>query len=344
MLAALLHEMDLQQNYLKNQTVQSIYLGGGTPSLLNVSEISSLIGKARSVFKVAENIECTLEANPDDISAEKVAELKEAGINRLSIGIQSFHPDDLLFMNRGHDVAQAKKCIQTAIESGITNLSADLIFGFPLLTDAKWKDNIDTLLQYPVQHISCYAMTIEPRTALHAMIAKNKLPAPDDDGAGRQYEYLIHRLMEAGYEHYEISNFARKGYRARHNSSYWKNEPYLGIGPSAHSYNGTERKWNISNNAQYIHKIMQDEIPCETERLTRSEKINEMIMVSLRTSDGLPLPTFWPMLADEEVNNFKQKMNAFIASGMLIIGEDEHLRLTDKGKLFADGIAADFFI
>lgn len=343
MLAALLHEMDLQQNYLKNQTVQSIYFGGGTPSLLNVSEINSLIEKARSVFKVAENIECTLEANPDDISAEKVAELKEAGINRLSIGIQSFHSEDLLFMNRGHDAAQAKKCIQTAIESGITNLSADLIFGFPLLTDEKWKHNIDTLLQYPVQHLSCYAMTIEPRTALHAMIAKNKLPAPDDDASGRQYEYLIQRLMEAGYEHYEISNFAKKGYRAQHNSSYWKNAPYLGIGPSAHSYNGTARQWNISNNAQYIKKIMQHEIPCETEHLKRTEKINEKIMVSLRTSDGLPLPAFFEMLNEKEQQIFNHKMNEFVDGQMLTIGDDECLRLSPKGKLFADGIAADLF-
>jgi oxygen-independent coproporphyrinogen-3 oxidase len=246
-------------------------------------------------------------------------------------------------MNRGHDAAQAKKCIQTAIECGITNLSADLIFGFPLLTDEKWKTNIDTLLQYPVQHISCYAMTIEPRTALHSMIAKKKLQAPDDEAAGRQYEYLIQRLMEAGYEHYEISNFAKNGYRAQHNSSYWKNAPYLGIGPSAHSYNGTARQWNISNNAQYIKKILQHEIPCETEHLNRTERINEKIMVSLRTSDGLPLPAFFETLNEKEQQIFNHKMNEFVDEQMLTIGDDECLRLSPKGKLFADGIAADLF-
>ena len=343
MLDSLLHEIEFQKDFFEDKKIESIYFGGGTPSILAASEVADLLNKIRKTFNVSENIECTLEANPDDITSDKIREWQSAGINRLSIGIQSFYDEDLQYMNRSHDAAQAEKCIQFALENGMNNFSVDLIFGYPLLTNEKWKSNIEKILQYPIPHVSCYGMTVEPKTALANMIAKNKLQALDDETGAAQYTYLMNRLMEAGYEHYEISNFAKKGFEAKHNSSYWKNEPYLGIGPSAHSYDGNARRWNVANNAIYMDQISKNIIPCEEEILTRNEKINERIMISLRTSKGLHLNDFKNMLNESENNILSEKLAEFIKEGMIILAEDSY-KLTQKGKLFADGIASELFV
>lgn len=343
MMESLLHEIALQKNFLGNKTIESIYIGGGTPSLLSSRETEALIHQVKSNFAVASEIECTLEANPDDISAEKIRELVSIGVNRLSIGIQSFYEEDLQYMNRGHNAEQAERCIQLAIENGIPNFSIDLIFGYPLLADEKWHNNIEKVLKYAIPHISCYAMTVEPKTALASMISKNKLPPLDDETGARQYEYLMNTLMQNGYEHYEISNFAKEGMEAKHNSSYWKDEPYLGIGPSAHSYNGISRQWNVANNILYIKQITDGIIPCEIEILSETERINERIMISLRTSKGLDLVKFNLMLDEDKKAIFTHKITNYIRKNLLKIDQEKYLRLTQQGKLFADGIAGELF-
>jgi oxygen-independent coproporphyrinogen-3 oxidase len=343
MTQCLLHEINLQKDFLGDETVESIYFGGGTPSILPESAIQQLIDQVRKVFKVADTIECTLEANPDDITALKIKSYAAMGINRLSIGIQSFFDDDLQFMNRAHDRLQAFECIRLAKENGISNISADLIFGFPLLTDEKWKQNIDNMLQLNIPHISCYAMTVEPKTALASMIKKQKTKPLDDEVSARQYEYLMQRLMHAGYAHYEISNFALPGFEAKHNSSYWNDSSYLGIGPSAHSYNKQTRRWNVANNALYIAQIQKNILPYEEEILSSTDKINELIMVSIRQSRGLDLSLLSAKLNQSALKQFMNKVNKWQNQQMLFIHNDHMICLTTKGKLFADGIASDLF-
>lgn len=339
----LLLEIQLQKNYLQGETVDSIYFGGGTPSILSGQEIALLMQRIKSTFAVAATIECTLEANPDDLNADKITAFKEAGINRFSLGIQSFFDDDLQYMNRSHDAAQAERCIQLLVENSITNFSVDLIFGFPLLSDEKWKMNIERMLSYPIPHISCYAMTVEPKTALASMIAKNKLPKLDEKQSAEQYIILMEALAKAGYEHYEISNFAMPGLRAKHNSSYWKNQKYLGIGPSAHSYNRSSRQWNVSNNAQYIKQISQGLVPSEMEILSIEDQMNERIMISLRTIEGLHLSEFEQWVGDANFKIFKDKLQRFLREETLQMDREHTLRLTQNGKLYADGIAAALF-
>ncbi len=341
---SILHELELQKNYLGDEVISSIYFGGGTPSLLAGSEIASILQKIHSIFKVAELVECTLEANPDDLVEEKLQAFVAAGINRLSIGMQSFFDEDLIYMNRSHDAIQAEKCIQLAQENGITNFSIDLIFGFPLLSDEKWKQNIEKVIQYDIPHVSCYGMTVEPKTALASMIAKNKVPVLDDEQSARQYEYLMEALVAAGYEHYEISNFSKKGYESKHNSSYWQDQPYLGIGPSAHSYNGISRQWNVANNAKYIKSISVGVLPIESELLSRNNKLNERILVSLRTSDGVNMRKLMEVLDENEVKSFSATAEKFVLQGLLLREPNSNLRLTQSGKLFADHIASELFI
>ena len=343
MAQCLLHEITLQKDFFGDEIIESIYFGGGTPSILPASDIMQLINQIKKVFKVSETIECTLEANPDDITASKIKTYAAMGINRLSIGIQSFFEEDLQFMNRAHNSLQAIECIRLAKENGISNISADLIFGYPLLTDQKWKENIDKMLQLQIPHISCYAMTVEPKTALASMIKKQKTKPLDDEVSARQYEYLIQRLMQAGYAHYEISNFALPGYEAKHNSSYWNDSLYLGIGPSAHSYNKYSRRWNVANNALYIAQIKKDKLPYEEEILSNTDKINELIMVSIRQSKGLDLTLLSTKLNQEELKQFIYKINKWQKQQMLFMYNEHTICLTDKGKLFADGIASDLF-
>ncbi len=338
---ALISEIDLQKKYLKKENIETIYFGGGTPSLLETGELQSLIHKIRSVFRVSTTEEITLEANPDDITEEKLVGWKEIGINRLSIGVQSFFDEDLRWMNRAHDSKLAVNSLELAVRH-FENITIDLIYGTPQLTNEKWKHNVDTAIALNIPHLSCYALTVEPKTPLHKMIDQHKSEDINPDKQSEQFLLLMQWLEEAGYEHYEISNFAKPGQRSRHNSSYWRGRKYLGIGPSAHSFNGTSRQWNISNNTLYTDSIDQNIIPFEAENLTPVQRLNEYIMTALRTMEGISLEFLSSRFGiTEEV--MMKKAKKFIDAG-LIQTINNSLVITREGKLLADGIAADLFI
>ena len=338
MLAALLKETELQKDYLGNELVETIYFGGGTPSLLQIEDLRLQIEKLKQTYSVSDDAEITLEANPDDINEEKLVGWNEIGINRLSIGVQSFFEEDLLWMNRAHNSQQAIDNLQLAIKQ-FENITIDLIYGHPLLTNEKWKQNVEKVIALNIPHISCYALTVEPKTPLSKMIKEKKKEDVQQEKQAEQFLLLMQWLEDDGYEHYEISNFAKPGFRSRHNSSYWQGKKYLGLGPSAHSFNGDNRQWNISNNNIYLESFEKNKIPFEVEMLTASQKVNEYIMTSLRTIEGLNLDKL-PGPVSHELRAAGKK---FIESGKLILQENK-LILTKEGKLFADGIAAELFI
>jgi len=341
MIHAICREADLRHQYI-NESVRTIYFGGGTPSLLTIYDLRFMIDCLKNLFEIDKDAEITIEANPDDITEEKLDAWKVIGINRLSIGVQSFFQEDLEWMNRVHSAEQALRCVQIAQQAGFVNITIDLIYGMPSLPNDRWKQNIDTALSLNIPHLSCYALTIEPKTALEKMIASKKAENVDLDKQSFQFELLMKWMEEAGYEHYEISNFAKSGYRSKHNSSYWQGKHYLGLGPSAHSFNGNTRQWNIANNSLYIKSVEQNIIPCEIEELTIEQQLNEYIMTSLRTMEGLSLTAVSKNWSNEAVEKIMLRSKKFIQR-KVIFEEDDHLILTKKGKLFADGIAADLF-
>jgi oxygen-independent coproporphyrinogen-3 oxidase len=334
LLTALLKETELQKGYLENEAIETIYFGGGTPSLLTISDLRFQIDKMKKTFNILDNSEITLEANPDDITEEKLTGWKAIGINRLSIGVQSFFEEDLLWMNRAHNSQQAIDNLQLAIKQ-FDNITLDLIYGHPLLTNDKWKQNVEKVIALNIPHISCYALTVEPKTPLSKMIKEKKKEDVQQEKQAEQFLLLMQWLEDACYEHYEISNFAKPGFQSRHNSSYWQGKKYLGLGPSAHSFNDQSRQWNISNNNIYIESLEKNKIPFEKEMLTPSQRINEYIMTSLRTAEGLDLER-----VQGELRVLSQK---FIDEGKMILKENK-LILTKEGKLFADGIAAELFV
>ncbi len=336
---ALLKEIKLRKDFLLDQSIATIYFGGGTPSLLEISELSDILQSIKNHFKVEENAEITLEANPDDIRADKVQQWVSLGVNRLSIGIQSFFEEDLQWMNRLHNAEQARNCIRIAQENGITNLTIDLIYGTPGLTDEKWQQNLQTVKELGVQHVSCYALTVEPKTALDNMIARGKKEDIDPEQQAAQFMQLMEWSERNGFEHYEISNFAQAGYRSRHNSAYWSGSHYLGLGPSAHSFNGSGRQWNISNNALYIKSIEAGVVPIEEETLTESQRTNEYIMTSLRTMEGLHLPKIKKEFHESIVRSAQRYL-----ADQKMIQQGDRLILTKEGRLYADGIASDLFV
>jgi oxygen-independent coproporphyrinogen-3 oxidase len=337
LVAALLKEMELQQEYFGKETVNTIYFGGGTPSLLQMADLSLQIEKIRSIFKVDENAEITIETNPDDIDEEKLIAWKKIGINRLSIGVQSFFNEELQWMNRAHNAEQALANLQLA-KKHFDNITIDLIYGTPLLTNEKWKQNIERAIQWDIPHISCYALTVEPKTPLQKMIKLGTSQDVNPDKQSEQFLLLMQWLEDAGYEHYEISNFAKPGFRSQHNSSYWKGKKYLGLGPSAHSFDGNSRQWNISNNTIYIESIEKGFIPFEKEELSPAQKMNEYIMISLRTMEGLDLEK----IEIKERDKLFKIAGRYIEQG-LMKRENNFLTLTKQGKLLADGIAASLF-
>jgi len=339
----LLKEIDLRSDYLAGESVDTIYIGGGTPSLLSETELSSLLERIHQRFTVHPLAECTLEANPDDLDKKKISEIKRSGVNRLSIGIQSFFDEDLLYMNRSHNGQEAANCIANIQEGGIDNFSIDLIFGYPLLTNEKWEQNIQKALSFNVPHLSCYAMTVEPKTALASFIANQKALPMNQEQSAFQFEYLMKILEGNGYEHYEISNYAKPGKRAIHNSNYWKGVSYLGLGPSAHSFNGESRQWNVANNAQYIKALSENRIPFEQEILTTNQKLNERILTTLRTSEGLSYTYVVNQLLKDELEEWTRHISNFEHEGM-IVKLDDQIILTKKGKLFADHIAGELFV
>jgi oxygen-independent coproporphyrinogen-3 oxidase len=343
LVAALLQEMKLRHLYLQGQPVNTLYFGGGTPSLLSDSELQQIMEKLQQLFNIAPDAEITLEANPDDLQPEKLLALKAAGVNRLSIGVQSFHETDLRWMNRAHNSEQALTCIRNAHAAGFQNLSIDLIYGGPTLSDAGWEQNVQQAIALQIPHLSCYALTVEPGTALDSFIRRQKVAPVEPDKAARHFEMLMQWLTAAGYEHYEISNFALPGWHSRHNSSYWKGEHYLGLGPSAHSFNGNSRQWNVSNNSAYINGIQEGKVPFEQEILTVDMQLNEYIMTSLRTSAGCDLQLVAREYGEDKRRQLETGSREFILSGKMVRTENT-LVLTREGRLFADGIAAELFV
>jgi len=342
LIAALRQEIIAEKEYLQGEEVATIYFGGGTPSILEISDLRFLISDLREHYPVLHDAEITLEANPDDVTKEKAAAWKELGINRLSIGIQSFFEEELRWMNRAHNADQAKACMENSYAAGIDNLSIDLIYGSPLLTDEMWEQNVKTAIGYGIKHLSCYALTVEEKTPLHKNISLNKTVDVDSDKQARQFLQLMHWLRMAGYEHYEVSNFAQPGFRSRHNSSYWKGIPYLGLGPSAHSYNGRERRWNIPNNTVYSKTMNEGAPEREIEVLTPTQQLNETIMISLRTMEGIDLKKIETAWGELEVKRLQKDLVKYISSGLVVLNGDR-AQLTNEGMLRADGIAADLF-
>jgi len=342
LVAALVKEVTLQKNYLPEGNIDTIYFGGGTPSLLQINDCQLLIETIQQTFTVTADAEITLEANPDDITSEKLRGWKDAGINRLSIGVQSFFEEELRWMNRAHTATHARQCIELSLAAGFTNMTIDLIYGSPLLTDEMWEQNVQTAIGYNIPHLSCYALTVEEKTPLHKLISnQQKLPV-DADKQGHQFLLLMQWLRAAGYEHYEVSNFAKPGHRSRHNSSYWKGQPYLGLGPSAHSFNGHERQWNVANNQQYIASIQQGLVPFEKEVLSATDQLNEYLMISLRTLEGIDLHIVEEKWGPQEKERLLTSIKPSVQHGT-ILQQNNHIKLTDEGLLLADGIAASLF-
>ncbi len=335
-------ELYLQKEYLKGQSLETVYFGGGTPSLLTVAELNSIMDIIHKHHSLQGDAEITLEANPDDLDLKKITELKGSPINRLSIGIQSFYDEDLNWMNRAHRAEEAQSALMNALHHGFENLTVDLIYGYPLLSHEKWNKNLQKVIDLGIPHISAYSMTVEARTALNHQITKGQSAPMDEEQSERQFIFLMETLSANGYEHYEISNFAKDKRYARHNSNYWKGIPYLGIGPSAHSYNGTHRSWNIANNSKYIASIKEKKLPQEQETLTSTNRLNEYIMTSLRTIWGIDFTYILGTFGAEHLHQLQSNAQQHLKSGHLYLHEDK-LFLSQKGKLLADRIAADLF-
>ncbi|WP_144912875.1 radical SAM family heme chaperone HemW [Mucilaginibacter frigoritolerans] len=341
LLQALVKEIQLQKGYLDGETIETIYFGGGTPSVLSSDEINLLLGTITNLHTVSSNAEITLEANPDDLDREKLSLLSKTDINRLSIGIQSFFDDDLKWMNRVHKANEAESSVKRAQDTGIENITVDLIYGYPLLNDQKWKQNLEKVFELNVPHVSSYSMTVEPRTALATFIKNKKQPAMDDQQSAAQFLILMDAMQQQGFEHYEISNFCKPGHYSKHNSNYWKGVKYLGIGPSAHSFNGETRQWNIPNNTKYIQALQQASIPSETEILTETDRLNEYIMTSLRTIWGLDLNKL-NTIAEAASSQLNIAAQRYFENGW-IEQKDQIINLTQTGKLYADHIASELF-
>ena len=343
MLQALSQEIDLRKNYLAGETIETIYFGGGTPSLLSADELQILIGAITDLYEVSPTAEITLEANPDDLNPQKVREFRQTLVNRFSIGIQSFFEEDLKWMNRAHSASEAQSSIKRVQDAGFENITADLIYGFPLLSTPKWEHNIQQLIELQIPHISSYSMTVEPATALSSFIKKGEQKPMDEGQSSAQFLILMEQLTEAGFEHYEISNFAKPGLYSKHNSNYWEGVSYLGIGPSAHSFNGESRQWNVSNNSKYIDQIQLKKIPAEMEMLSTENRINEYIMTSLRTSKGMSLQKITERFGSDYANEVRNGLEPFADKNWINLKE-QIVTLTTDGKLFADHIASELFI
>ena len=338
---ALVKEMELRKEELQDQTIETIYFGGGTPSLLSNNELQLLLDSVYKNFDVIQNPEITLEANPDDLTKQRIIELSTLLINRLSIGIQSFFDKDLKLMNRAHNANEAKRCLEEASMS-FNNITIDLIYGIPGLTNRRWIENIETALAYSIPHISSYALTVEPRTALDAFIKKGKIPNIDDAISEEQFQILTEKLEASNFVHYELSNFGKPNYFSRHNTSYWQGKSYLGLGPSAHSYNGKQRSWNVRNNSIYINSIFHGVLPMETEKLTKTDQYNEYIMTGLRTMWGISLKKVEQNFGEAYKKHVLQQSEKHIGQHLLYIDGDNVL-VTKKGKFLGDGIASDLF-
>ncbi|BDB56524.1 coproporphyrinogen III oxidase [Flavobacterium ammonificans] len=351
MVLALAKELQLRKSEFENESVATIYFGGGTPSRLTIADLQLLIASIYAQYTIVEKPEITLEANPDDLSESYLSDLKTIGVNRLSIGIQSFFEDDLKLMNRAHNSAEAKKCLEIATRY-FDNISLDLIYGIPDLSqngeqakqmsNERWQQNIETALSFGIPHISSYALTVEPKTALNKLIQTGKIASPNDEVAQEHFMILVETLEKNGFVHYELSNFGKENYFSQNNSAYWLGKKYIGIGPSAHSYDGISRSWNVANNALYLKALQNDELPNEVEKLTLEDRYNEYIMTGLRTIWGVSLVRIDQDFGIDFLNYLKKQSQKFIDDGLLSI-TDDILKPTLKGKFLTDGIASDLF-
>lgn len=339
----MLNEIELQKHFFpKNTKLDSIYFGGGTPSHVDLNYIIKLLQKAYETFDIKDNAEITLEANPDDINTEYLEQLKNyTPINRLSLGIQSFIDEDLQFMHRAHNVQQAKQAITDIQKIGL-DLTCDLIYGTPTLSNDNWKSNLQTLIDFGIEHFSCYALTVEEKTILHHQIQQKKVPEIDEEKIAEQFTILQNVIKQNGYEQYEISNFCKNKKYAVHNTNYWRNKPYLGIGPSAHSYDGKNRFWNINNNAQYIKQLLQQQLAQTCETLNNINRYNEYVMTNLRTIWGVNIDFIDQHFGGELRKHFEFEIKPYIDNDWVIKKEALYY-LSDKGKLFCDLITEQVF-
>jgi oxygen-independent coproporphyrinogen III oxidase len=342
LIKCMLSEMELQRNYTGNEKIKTLYFGGGTPSILDPGEIRQIIDRAATLFPVSEIPEITLEANPDDMSASYSAELRDAGINRLSIGVQSFFDDDLQWMNRRHDSAMSVRSVENSIAAGFENISIDLIYGLPGMDACKWRKNLEIAFKSGIQHLSAYHLTLEDKTVYAHRVKKGLLPEPDEVQGIKHYEMLMDMAAEYGFIHYEISNFCKPGFMSRHNTAYWLQETYLGIGPSANSYNRSSRQWNVRNNSKYIEEISRGVVPFTSEILTTTDLYNEYLLTSLRTQ--------WGADTERIAHEFGSKYyDHFMAESLIFLNEGKMERkgtcfvISRKGKFFADGIISGLF-
>ena len=342
MVLALAKEIKMRKSEFEDELVETIYFGGGTPSILEISDLKLLIDAVYSNYKVVKNPEITVEANPDDLSKERIIELSNNKINRLSIGIQSFFEGDLKMMNRAHNSAEAQECLEFATQY-FDNISVDLIYGIPNMSNEKWLQNIETAMSFNIPHISSYALTVEPKTALHTFIQKGIIPQPDDEVAQEHFQILVDKLSENDFIHYELSNFGKENYFSKNNSSYWLGKKYIGIGPSAHGYDGEKRSWNVSNNTLYLKSIQENKLPSETEILTKTDRYNEYVMTGLRTIWGISLDRIETEFGTTYLDYLNQQAAKYIEDHLLFVDENI-LRTTKKGKFLSDGIASDLFM
>ena len=358
---ALVAELELRKDELKNQTIETIYFGGGTPSLLSIDELQFLIDAVYKNFKVSDYPEITIEANPDDLSKNLIIQLSNSPINRLSIGIQSFFEDDLKSMNRAHNAKEAKDCLKEATRL-FNNITVDLIYGIPNMSLEKWNENLQIAFDFGVNHISSYALTVEPKTALDSFIKKGTYPPIDETLALQHFNHLVAETEKQGFVHYEVSNFGKPNYFSKHNTSYWQGKPYMGIGPSAHSFNGTQRSWNVANNTKYIKSIREHKLPSEMELLSKKDRFNEYVMTGLRTIWGISLNKIESEFGSDYKKHLLETAEKFINQNLLFITskvkqsavsneiassftprDDNVIRTTQKGKFLVDGIASDLF-
>jgi oxygen-independent coproporphyrinogen-3 oxidase len=339
---ALEKELRLRSQELLNQSVKTIYFGGGTPSLLTNDELGLLIDEVYSNFNVSEFPEITLEANPDDLTNQRLFELSNTRINRLSIGIQSFFDDDLQSMNRVHSANEAKECLEIATQY-FDNITIDLIYGIPNMSPEKWNENLQIAFNFGVPHISSYALTVEPKTALDTFIKRGTYPPIDEELALQHFSHLVEETSKQGFVQYEISNFGKPDYFSKHNTSYWLGEHYLGIGPSAHSFNGKERSWNVSNNTKYIQSIQIHKLPSTIEQLSINNQFNEYVMTGLRTIWGISLDTIQTKFGSEFKEHILKSSKKSVEQGFLVISKGI-IQTTQKGKFLTDGIASDLFM
>tara|TARA_R110002033_G_scaffold58448_2_gene107718 strand:- start:2319 stop:3446 length:1128 start_codon:yes stop_codon:yes gene_type:complete len=338
---ALTKELEIRKEEFKNTTVETIYFGGGTPSLLSNDELQFIIDAVYKYYQVSEDPEITLEANPDDLSKDRIVKLSKSRINRLSIGIQSFFGDDLKLMNRAHNANEAKACLEEATKH-FNNISLDLIYGIPGASNEQWLKNIEMALSFNVSHISSYALTVEPKTALASFIKKGEIDDVNDEQAHEHFHLLKDKLEASAFVHYELSNFGKDGYFSKNNSAYWQGKSYLGIGPSAHSFNGKQRGWNVKNNSKYIKSIERNELPIEIETLTETDQYNEYVMTGLRTIWGVSIKKVENDFGLDYKDYLIEQAEVFINQQLLYI-DKAHLRVTKKGQFLCDGIASELF-